>query len=231
MVRILSAALLCLILLFLAGSLILQRQKRETCPTAADVWRDIGHLLSQKGSEQLGHRLSSLRIYLSSNLLDGVLYEWRWLDEQGMLPEDPDSCYVGWGTSEADEAAPGQEGSYAVPTMLMVWSEETVFHNNPHTLDYTKQINTVDIDGRAVYSYEDGSLSWAGYTSQITFSSYVTEAGTGTETEKKTVQGALFDSVAGSAWIPSDAALWVPRQGTLFFDPGAPYSQPGPTEG
>ena len=44
----LSIILLALVLLNLGLSVIMRWQKQETCESIADVWKDVGHLVSQK---------------------------------------------------------------------------------------------------------------------------------------------------------------------------------------
>lgn len=63
-------------------------QKQETCESIADVWKDVGHLVSQKYDTDMDliHNLSLVKIYFKSNLLDGILYEWRYIEKSGLLP-------------------------------------------------------------------------------------------------------------------------------------------------
>lgn len=212
-----------LALLFLVGSLIMQWQKRETCENIVDVWEDIGHLMFQTYDSNMDfvHNLNSVKVYFRSNLLDGILYEWRWLEKHELLPVTPTTKYISLENEEQDVATPQNGESYSVPMLLMIRTEETVFHDNPNTLDYTKTISTVDIDGKAIYSVKDGSLLWEGYTSEIKLSDYVIDSQNGTEREQESLKGEFFEAINDTySIISSDLTMGVGCGDTLFLDFG-----------
>lgn len=189
-----SLVVLVLLMVFLGGSVALQQQKKATCRNVMEVWQDVGHLLSQKqtGTLQLSHGFSSLHRYLFSNLLDGSLYEWRLLEQEGKLPQSPDTRYLSWSEQDQDKTTQPQEGTNVVPVLLTITTSSTTFHDNFTELDYTHQVDNLEVDGRVLYTYQDGQLLWSGYTSQVTISSYVTDTPQDTKTEKQTFQGTSF---------------------------------------
>ena len=213
----------CFALLILAGSLVLQWQKQETCEGITDVWVDIGHLIFQKNDANidLGYNFNLVNIYFRSNLLDGILYEWRWIEKHDLLPIAPTTKYLYLDIKRQDSAIPQNGKSYSVPMMLIIRAEETVFHNNPNTLDYSKKISSVDIDGRAVYFARNDSLLWEGYTSEIVLSNYVIDSQNGTEKNQQRIKGELFEAVNNTKpLITPNLALGVDRSDNVFFSYG-----------
>lgn len=218
-----SLVLLCLLGGFLGGSVVLQQQKKATCRNVVEVWQDVGHLLSQKqtGTLQLYHGFSSLHRYLFSNLLDGSLYEWRLLEQEGKLPQSPDTRYLSWSEQDQDKITQPQEGTNVVPVFLSITTSSTTFHDNPTELDYTHQVCNLEVDGRVLYTYQDGQLLWSGYTSQVTISSYVTDTPQDTKTEKQTFQGTSFGKFSGvQPVLDADLALGASRASSLTLDCG-----------
>lgn len=219
-----SLVLLVLIVVFLSGSVVLQQKKKETCKNVVEVWQDVGHLLSQKqtGTLQLSHGFSSLHRYLFSNLLDGSLYEWRLLEQEGRLPRSPDTRYLSWSEQDQEKTTQPQEGTNVVPVLLTITTSSTTFHDNPTELDYTHQVNDVEVDGRVLYTQQDNKLLWSGYTSQVTISSYVTDSPQDTKTERQTFQGTSFGKFSGvEPVLDADLALGAGRNSSLTLDCGA----------
>lgn len=219
-----SLVLLVLIVVFLSGSVVLQQKKKETCKNVVEVWQDVGHLLSQKqtGTLQLSHGFSSLHLYLFSNLLDGSLYEWRLLEQEGRLPRSPDTRYLSWSEQDQERTTQPQEGTNVVPVLLTITTSSTTFHDNPTELDYTHQVNDVEVDGRVLYTQQDNKLLWSGYTSQVTISSYVTDSPQDTQTEQQTFQGTSFGKFSGvEPVLDADLALGAGWDSSLTLDCGA----------
>lgn len=180
----------CFVFLLLAGSFVLQWQKQETCKNIIDVWADIGHLIFQESDANidLWYNFSLVSIYFRSNLLDGILYEWRWLEKHDLFPMEPTTKYLCLDIERQENAAPQNDKYYSVPMLLIIRAEETIFHTNPNTLDYSKKISSVDIDGRAVYLARNDSLLWEGYTSEIVLSNYVIDSQNGSEKKSATIK-------------------------------------------
>lgn len=219
-----SLVLLALVVVLLSGGLVLQQQKKETCQNVVEVWQDVGHLLSQKqdGSLQLSHGVSSLHRYLFSNLLDGSLYEWRLLEEENRLPQSPDTCYLSWSEQDQAKDTQPQEGAHVVPVLLSISTSSTAFHDNSTELDYTHQVNAVEVDGRVLYSQQDGKLLWSGYTSKVTVSSYSTDSSQDTKTDQKSFQGTSFDEINGVLPVlDGDLTLGAGQNTSLTLDYGA----------
>lgn len=219
-----ALVLLALMLVFLSGSVVLQQQKKETCQNVVEVWEDVGHLLSQKqdGALQLSHGFASLHRYLCSNLLDASLYEWRLLEGEDRLPRSPDTCYLSWqGGSQGQQGQP-REGTNVVPVVLSISTAGTTFHDNPTELDYIHQGNTVEVDGRVLYTYQDGKLLWSGYTSKVTRSSFVTDTPQDTQTTQQSWQGASFGQISSiSSELDCDLTRGAGRVASPVLDCGA----------
>lgn len=213
-----------LILVFLGGSIVLQQQKKETCGNVAEVWQDVGHLLSQKqdGVLQLSHGFSSLHRCLCSNLLDASLYEWRLLEDEDRLPQSPDTCYISWQGGSWQQQDQPQEGTNVVPVVLSISASDTTFHANPAELDYTHQVSTVEVDGRVLYTYQADKLLWSGYTSKVTISSFVTDTPKDTQTTQQSWQGSSFGSISNiSPVLDDDLTLGTGQDTSLTLDCGA----------
>ena len=196
----LSIILLALVLLNLGLSVIMRWQKQETCESIADVWKDVGHLVSQKYDTDMDliHNLSLVKIYFKSNLLDGILYEWRYIEKSGLLPPT------------------------AQTTKYISLDAEG---HNPNFFDYTKKISTVDVDGRAIYSVENGSLLWKGYTSEIVFSDCIIEPQNRIENQK-ILKGEFYETVkAEYSSISSDIAIEDRCGDEIFLDLGILQNQ------
>lgn len=219
-----SLVLLTLLLVFLSGSIVLQQQKKETCGNVVEVWQDVGHLLSQKqdGALQLSHGFSSLHRYFSSNLLDASLCEWRILEGNDRLPQSPDTCYLSWQGGNREQQAQPQEGTNVVPVYLSISTASTTFHDNAAELDYTHQVSTVEVDGRVLYTYQDGKLLWSGYTSKVTSSSFVTDTPQDTQTTQQSWQGTSFGQSSNiSSVLDYDLTLGTGQAASLTLDYGA----------
>lgn len=224
----LSIILLALVLLNLGLSVILRWQKQETCESIADVWKDVGHLVSQKYDTDMDliHNLSLVKIYFKSNLLDGILYEWRYIEKSGLLPPTAQTTkYISLDAEGQNNSSPQNGESYSIPMVLIISAEETIFHNNPNFFDYTKKISTVDVDGRAIYSVENGSLLWKGYTSEIVFSDCIIEPQNRIENQK-ILKGEFYETVkAEYSSISSDIAIEDRCGDEIFLDLGILQNQ------
>lgn len=216
--------ILSLVMFFLLGSLLICSQKRNTCSSITDVWKDVEHLISQKD----GHRTDSshirhaLRLYFFSNLLDGPLCEWRYLEQQQLLPQVPDIIYLSWDTIDGSADTVFSSATFCVPVLLRISSVETTFHNNPNTLDYTHEVNTVEVEGYAVYSKNDNTFFWDGYSSKLVFSSYVTEAETETQKSREIMCGTSFSDIEMGDFssLSYEDALVAKKGSSCFFDAG-----------
>ena len=189
-----SLVLLSFILVFLSGSIVLQ----------------------------LSHGFASLQRYLFSNLLDASLYEWRLLEDEDRLPRSPDTCYLSWQGGSQEQQGQPQEGTNVVPVVLSISASSTTFHDNPTELDYTHQGNTVEVDGRVLYTYQDGKLLWSGYTSKVTLSSFVTDTPQDTQTTQQSWQGTSFGQISNlSPVLDYDLTRGAGRVASLVVDCGA----------
>ena len=218
--------MLILLLVLMGGSILLQQQKKETCNNIAEVWQDVGHLLSQKqnGKLALSHGFSSLHRYLFSNLLDASLCEWRLLEDAGELPDSPDTRYLSW-QSESREQTDPQEGMNAVPVLLSVSASSTAFHDNPTELDYTHQVRNVEVDGRVLYTCQNGNLLWSGYTSKVTIASFVTDTPQDTQTTQQSQQGTSFEQYRSiPAALDHNLTLGTGQAASITLDYGAKQS-------
>lgn len=219
-----SLVLLALILVFFSGSILLQQQKKETCGNITEVWQDVGHLLSQKqnGKLQLSHSVSSLHRYLFSNLLDASLYEWRLLNSEDQLPQAPDTCYLSWQVGNQTSQGQPQEGINAVPVLLTISTSSTSFRDNPVELDYILQVNLVEVDGRVLYTYQNGKLLWSGYTSKVTTSSFVTDTPQDTQTTQQSREGSSFEQITSiSSVLNHNLTIRIGQSSSLTLDYGA----------
>lgn len=91
--------------------------------------------------------------------------------------------------------------------------------------DYTKKISTVDVDGRAIYSVENGSLLWKGYTSEIVFSDCIIEPQNRIENQK-ILKGEFYETVkAEYSSISSDIAIEDRCGDEIFLDLGILQNQ------
>lgn len=216
--------LLVLLLVFLASSVVIQQQKKKTCGSVVAVWQDVGHLLSQKqdGSLQLAHGFSSLHRYLFSNLLDASLYEWRWLEQEDRLPQSPDTCYLSWQSEGQEQQGQPQEGTNVIPVLLSISTSSTTFQDNPEELDYTHQVSNLEVDGRVLYTNQDGKLLWSGYTSKITIYSYVTDTPQDPQTSQQSWQGTTFGQISSiSSVLACDLTLGADQATSVTLDYGA----------
>lgn len=119
----------------------------------------------------------------------------------------------------------GKEWQVATTMVLIISAEETIFHNNPNFFDYTKKISTVDVDGRAIYSVENGSLLWKGYTSEIVFSDCIIEPQNRIENQK-ILKGEFYETVkAEYSSISSDIAIEDRCGDEIFLDLGILQNQ------
>lgn len=109
-----------LLLLILLGSLGLYATKRRTCQNYGDVWTDMHLLLSQRedgtGRAALGHRLNCLWVYLSSNSMDSLLYEWRWLVKESAEQGELQISYLSWKGQRSHYGQTDGDGYSAAPT-------------------------------------------------------------------------------------------------------------------
>lgn len=216
--------LLVLLLVFLASSVVIQQQKKKTCGSVAEVWQDVGHLLSQKqdGSLQLAHGFSSLHRYLFSKLLDASLYEWRWLEQEDRLPQSPDTCYLSWQSEGQEQQGQPQEGTNVIPVLLSISTSSTTFQDNPEELDYTHQVSNLEVDGRVLYTNQDGKLLWSGYTSKITIYSYVTDTPQDPQTSQQSWQGTTFGQISSiSSVLACGLTLGADQATSVTLDYGA----------
>ena len=151
----------------------LWQNKKNTCNNIWDVYEDIKIILTQRSHEGINimHGMKTMGVYLTSNILDGTLYEWRLISETEVILEEIEIKHIEWEAAKRRFVAynPGEKEASCVihekVHMFVKTVNPTIFHKDSPTLDYTDKANYIDIIGYVLCPKNENTMF--GYCSDL----------------------------------------------------------------